>query len=319
MKKIVFILALCTTLGIKAQKTDRVEIDYRLELLPLNVISKERIFQVKVTCDYAHLVEQWNKEKRDDIIPTLIPAETESLIVIPGFTKSSSAKDSISIVFSGLDYKGGSAPGLLAYLPLKAKMRIKNDKGEVVFNDYLPMEQKYIDYSPGVVDKLAKSYAKMEVLARNKSIELINLFLKTNYGFNEIKESSSFTDVKDKKYTYPEYHEAIEKMKIALSNINEKDKQAEVELNIKSAIAIWEKSLTELNTNDKDARINKNIAAGTYLNIALAYTWLKNFDKADEAILNFDKQDEKFNVSENKFKAFYRNYKPRVESYKNYQ
>jgi hypothetical protein len=49
---------------------------------------------------------------------------------------------------------------------------------------------------------------------------------------------------------------------------------------IKKAIAVWEKALEESDPDDKKARINADVKAGLYLNLAEAYMWLNDFTKA---------------------------------------
>lgn len=81
-----------------------------------------------------------------------------------------------------------------------------------------------------------------------------------------------------KSYDYPEYNEAYIKAKNGLAQLETNPSIAQNE--IKAAIAIWENATSEINLEDKKARINKKIAIETYLNLAWAHVWLGEFDKA---------------------------------------
>ena len=51
------------------------------------------------------------------------------------------------------------------------------------------------------------------------------------------------------------------------------------------AIKIWQSTLDEeLDTEFKKARINNKVGAALYINMALAYTLMNDFDNADQAI-----------------------------------
>ncbi|MEO1652235.1 MAG: caspase family protein [Bacteroidota bacterium] len=81
-----------------------------------------------------------------------------------------------------------------------------------------------------------------------------------------------------KSYDYPEYNEAYNKAREGLSQLETNPSIAQK--SIREAIAIWEKASTEINLDDKKARINKKVAVETYLNLAWAHVWLNEFDKA---------------------------------------
>jgi uncharacterized protein YegJ (DUF2314 family) len=55
----------------------------------------------------------------------------------------------------------------------------------------------------------------------------------------------------------------------------------QVMADIKKAIAIWEKALTESNTKDRKGRVNENVTIATDQNLAEAYMWINDFRSAE--------------------------------------
>jgi tetratricopeptide (TPR) repeat protein len=51
---------------------------------------------------------------------------------------------------------------------------------------------------------------------------------------------------------------------------------------VRQAIAIWEKALEEADYDRKRARVDAKVARNTYYNLALAYAWIDEYDKARE-------------------------------------
>lgn len=209
----------------------------------------------------------------NSFIPTLFPEETvKAQIVIPGYSKVPGSKGSITVLFSELSYTVDPSKTKINYNPLQVVLTIVNDKGATVYSGSVPnnwITRTTNSVTPYDLEKNMTSTLKgAETSAKNLAVENINTYLKINYGYNVVKNDRSFFDVKDKKQTYPECHEAIEKVKNAFVYINMPAKQDVMIAKLKEAVAIWEKDLQELDKNNKDARINKDVAAALYLNIA---------------------------------------------------
>lgn len=298
-----------------AQKTVKNTIEFSKDMLPLEVLSKTKKVNVIVSCDYAAAMERWKKENRRETLNLVFGEETEAEIVIPGYEKDKSAKDTVRITFSQLSYAAGSTAGTHGYEPLRSHVKVNNDKGMII-HDAVVTDTKKTDYSPGLVDNFQKTINKMDVLAKNKAVTQINLFLKSHYGYNTIPYELPFFDVKDKKQSYPDYHTAMEKTTAAFSVINTNFDAFSA--NIKEAISIWETALKEFDETNKEARINKDVAAGTYLNLATAYTWLNEFDKAQRAFSEYKHLDEKYPMAEARLKVLMEDNQKRYDSNRNY-
>jgi hypothetical protein len=304
-------LFLPATFFLNAQKTVKNTIEFSKDMLPLEVLSKSRKVNVIVRSDYAEIIARWKKENRKDVMNLVFGEETEAEIIIPGYEKDKSAGDTVRITFSSLTYAAGTTAGTHGYEPLKSLVKVTNDKGVVIYNAVVT-DKKKVDYSPGLIDNFEKTIHKMDVLAKNRSVTAVNLFLKNTYGFNTIAYELPFFDVKDKKQSYPEYHTAMEKTKAAFSEINTNFEKFSA--SIKEAIVIWETALKEFDETNKEGRINKDVAAGTYLNLAVAYTWLNEFDKAKRFFSEYKHLDEDFPMAEARIKALMEDNQKRYEN-----
>ncbi len=363
MKNILLLtLAFAGTFGASAQKTDKTKIDFEVEMLPLEIISKEKKFDVIIEYDYKAKTEAANaevqankdaaaKEKEDyekkslgqkmankvllgeskpsgkfsnqNFIPTIFPEDgVRGSINIPGYTKATGAKGTVSVMFFELSFSLDQTQTKITYYPLKIVLTVTNDKGEVSFQGDLPSNITAIVYTATSSTALGNSYLSTlkgcETDAKNQAIKNLNEYLKHNYGFNLLKDERPFFDVKDKKMTYPEYHEAFEKVKTAFIYCNVASKQADMVTKLKESITIWENSLKELDKNNKDARINADIAAATYLNIAEASIWIKDFDKSIEALASYKLLDEDYSRTYNNVSAFLKDYSARYNKYMSY-
>ena len=361
-KTLITLLTFLSVLGVSAQKTDKTKIDYEVEMMPLDIISKEKKFDVFIEYDYAAKTEAANaevaenkeaaaKEKEEyekkslgekmakkvllgeskptgkffnqTFIPTLFPVEgVKGAINIPGYNKLTGAKGSIHVMFFEMSYSLDQTQTKITYYPLKMVLTVTNDKGEVSFQGEVPNNSTALSYTAKTSVELGNSYLSTlkgcETDAKNMAVKNLNAYLKTNYGYNMVKDERSFFDVKDKKMTYPEYHEAFEKVKMAFIYCNMPSKQAEMATKLKEAITAWETSLKEYDKANKEGRINSDIAAATYLNIAEASIWVKDFDKSIEALANYKLTGEDYSRAYNDKTAFLKDYSARYNKWTNY-
>jgi len=113
----------------------------------------------------------------------------------------------------------------------------------------------------------------------NRMSYLIN----DKYGYYYYGAFEKICSGKSKKHDYGDLNELLATFKQAVDLYNQKDYEAYSQL-AKECIAGWEKALTEFNPNDKKAakkgRINKKIADRLHYNIAAAYLYMNQFDKA---------------------------------------
>lgn len=362
MKKIIIACASLVSLSAAAQKTDKINVDYELEMYPVELISKEKKFDVIVDYEYRSKVEassaetaakkeQAAKDKAEydkknygekllatkvmgeakptgvyynnSFIPTIFSEEAiKGQVNIPGYMKTPGAKGTVTILFSELTYTVDPSKTKISYKPLNVTLNIVNDKGATVhsggiFGNYGTITTNSV--APNELEKNMVSTLKgAETNAKNIAVENVNTYLKINYGFNVVKKDRPFFDIKDKKQSYPECHEAIEKVKNAFVYVNMPAKQDVMVAKLKEAIAIWEKDLTELDKNNKDARINKDVAAALYLNIAEACIWTKEFDKAYEALASHKALDEDYSRTYKDISEFLKDYSARYNKYTQY-
>ena len=362
MKKIFILAIACLSLsGAWAQKTDRTKIDYEMEMLPLDIISKEKKFEVFVEFDYAAKTEAAlaeivaNKESaakdkeeyekkslgekmakkvllgenkpsgkytNNSFIPTLFPVEgVKGAINIPGYQKNTGSKGSINVMFFELTHSMDPTGTKITYYPLKIVLTVTNDKGEVAFQGDLPGNSSstiYTHTSGAIGNSFTSTLKGIETDAKNQAIKNLNAYLKNIYEFNLVKDERGFYDVKDKKQTYPEYHEAFEKVKMAFIYCNLPTKQEDMANKLKEAIIIWETSLKELDKSNDKARINTDIAAATSLNIAEACIWIKEFDKSIESLAAYKILGEDYSRAYSDKTNFLKDYSARHNKYLNY-
>ncbi|MFM9946016.1 MAG: hypothetical protein ACKVQB_12380 [Bacteroidia bacterium] len=361
MKKILTsLLILLTVISASAQKTDKTKIDFEVEMLPLEIISKEKKFDITIQYDYAAKVEaalaevQANKDaaakekeeyekkslgekmarkallgetkpsgnfSNQAFIPTLFPEEgIKGSINIPGYTKTTGAKGNINVMFFEMSFSLDATQTKITYYPLKVVLTATNDKGELVFQGDLPGNNTSTTYTAttGLGSTYLSTLKGLETDAKNQAIKNLNAYLKKMYGFNILKDERGFYDVKDKKQTYPEYHEAFEKVKMAFIYCNMPGKQAEMAVKLKEAIVIWETALKEYDKSNKEGRITTDIAAATYLNIAEACIWTKEFDKSIEALAMYKMTGEDYSRAYSNKTDFMKDYSARYNKYTTY-
>lgn len=361
MKNKILLIASLISINALGQKTDKTKIDYELEMPPIELIAKDKKFNVVVDYDYRAKAESANQDiaaKKDQaakdkaeydkknygekllatkvmgeakptgvyynssFIPTLFPQEqVKAQINIPGYSKVNDAKGTVNVLFSELTYTIDATKTKLTYYPLAITLSITNDKGTSVFQGVLPGNTGYTTFTATAVDmqKNELTYIKnAEISAKNTAVNNLNTYLRVNYGFNIVKNDRPFFDVKDKKQSYPECHEAIEKVKNAFVYVNMPEKQDAMAAKLKEAVAIWEKDLTEIDKTNKDARINKDVAAALYLNIAEASIWAKDYDKAYESLASHKALDEDYSRAYKDISEFLKDYSSRYNKYLKY-
>ncbi|NBW38622.1 MAG: hypothetical protein EBR30_27105 [Cytophagia bacterium] len=361
MKNIVITLVVFhLTLSVSAQKTDRIKIDFNLEMYPKEMLSKERKFSLSYDLDYREKAEamkleqeaeiaRMEKEREDytkqsagsklllkalgetkpvvtapsTVIPTIFSeAEVAPKISIPGYNKDMNAKALVKVVFSEMTYTHDATASSVS-ATINAHITVVNDKGITVFSDFCPKApttktSMKLTAEENTSSGVKKKYRSIENFALNSSLANINEFLKVNYGYNMLKDDRSFFDVIDKKQTYTEHHQAIECVKNAFLYVGMESKKESMKSKLKEAITLWEKSLTELDTANKDAKINKDIGAATYLNLAEASIWLNDFDKAFDYLINYKMMGEDYSRAYERINDFLQDYSARYSKYTQY-
>lgn len=99
---------------------------------------------------------------------------------------------------------------------------------------------------------------------------------------DERKGRSVYADLTEAKDLYVEAVQSMKNDKIVMVNkLITPDYETRKET-MKKAIAIWEKALEQANFEDKKARIDSKVGRHLYYNLAQAYLWMNDFDKARE-------------------------------------
>ena len=347
MKKVILLLTV-VALGaeVSAQKPEKVDAAYQMSMYPLTLISKDNVVNIDISSNYQELIDERKaevqaikdekasrgtgekvarvlvgiKEERNPdhiFIPTLVGEESVVAIKVPGYTESNDAKGMVKLVFSPMEISGETNASFL-YKPLKASVIITNDKGNKCFEGVLGETNTSITYTKTAYEKRQEAYRKAEDKAKTESFKIINSYLAQNYGYTPVSSSRRFYDIKDKVHQYPEYHNAMEKVKTAFAYFSVPSQKELKENSLREAIGIWEEALKGLDKNDKKARINSEVGAVTYLNIAEAYIWLHEFDKAREALVKCSLLSKSYAKTANNVRGFLEGYVKRHETYMSY-
>lgn len=83
------------------------------------------------------------------------------------------------------------------------------------------------------------------------------------------------------------------------------------------AIEIWKEELESLDLNDKNARVNRKIGRWLHYNLAMAYTWMDDYESAENHLLELElveRQGLMANVDESELKRFIEDRKQRYNA-----
>ncbi len=173
----------------------------------------------------------------------------------------------------------------------------KNTTGDIVFAGQVSKKESnsenfgYDQCKYWIAETMKKDWVESEADYKASSIKSTNVFLQErahematkNLYPLLVEEKFNVYSAKDKKFDYTQLEKARDMAISAYKKIGQSGPDAEAFENLKSAIIIWEMEAGSLNTEDKDARINKEIGRGLYENMMYAYSHLYNFQKAMEA------------------------------------
>jgi len=126
----------------------------------------------------------------------------------------------------------------------------------------------------------AKSQKEAEQSALNQATSFLNGALTFTY----VPQEFSVYYVKDKDGLYADLTKASETALAAYKELNGNSEDAAARGQLREAVTIWEKALTESNPELKDARINKKVSMILGENLGHAYLYLMDFEKARAAV-----------------------------------
>lgn len=164
-------------------------------------------------------------------------------------------------------------------------------------------QSEHIEYMNDDRWKSFKSLRKIE--ARDKSIHFINELISDNFGYSWTKRTDVICGAKGKA-GYADLEEAEGYAMNGLKQLNIDPQIADQDL--RRALETWQEAVKGLDKTNKKARINADIGAGLYLNIALVGTLLHEFETADKALHEIELHDEfknSFKKTGEELRAFY--------------
>ncbi|MCC7303608.1 MAG: hypothetical protein IT233_13285 [Bacteroidia bacterium] len=115
----------------------------------------------------------------------------------------------------------------------------------------------------------------------NENLKQINDQLNDDHGYRKTSRGFSVIWVNEKK-NYQDFRDALTYAKNAYAIIGNPGSFQNATEELLKAIELWEKALTESNTSSRKARVNEAVTELLLLNLAEAYAWLNNFDKAQQ-------------------------------------
>lgn len=172
--------------------------------------------------------------------------------------------------------------------PMSVKAEVPG-KGEILnlgieqFNQYTVAKTAATEGTSQAMNR--ESYSQqLEDKCLADNMKYVNQLINEKYGYSKIKRTTILYNVKPKgDMNYGDYQSAYES---ALSGYNMiASDAAGAKTKIKMAIDSWEKALQEYKPGDKKARVNDDIALSTRLNLAEAFMWTDEYQKADDQLI----------------------------------
>ncbi len=157
------------------------------------------------------------------------------------------------------------------------KLTLEDVLNGVIYDDVLPVSTEWYTYS----SKTKPTYEEVKKFALNDLMSYTGKYINSNYGRTTMSLNTSVVTIrKHRKYKYGEFEQAAVYAMNGYKNLLHDRPKAISEFN--KAINIWEKQLESYDPNNSKARINRDVAWYTMLNVGEAYLWIDDFEKADE-------------------------------------
>lgn len=224
-------------------------------------------------------------------------------IRIDGFTQSQDAPVKITLTWNGFERgaikenKSGTGPTTKYKFEIQYKHRvsIKIDvpgKGLVV-NETIPETEGYRQYNSSEfktkadfklwwIDNEASFWEQRQNEIVMQHVASINNYLNEKVGYPKKTYGLEIHTVKKSKdYDYTDLLNAWTAAQDGFLKVEYKDKDAEVKQKLQQAVDIWNKALLESNVNDKKTRIDREVTAAIYVNLAQAYLWMNDYVNAE--------------------------------------
>lgn len=115
-------------------------------------------------------------------------------------------------------------------------------------------------------------------------LETVKKYLDDHHAYYYLNKYESIATGKGKKYDYTELDEAVEVYKEAAAEYGVKGVSEGFIIKSNECIDVWKSAISEYDANDKKARISKKNIDRFYWNVAVAYFYMNEFDKAVQTL-----------------------------------
>jgi len=226
--------------------------------------------------------------------------EFENQVKLEGFSKGNNGVEisigllglqnaSFSLKTKTLSTKKEYTYSSSAKYPIRVKVIVPS-KGvlldQVVGNEMVTKKLKTFnssyDFDYWKIDSLESFWNRRQKEILSENLKLAYDLVNSNFGFPLINyQTEIYTVKKFKSHSYNDLIDAYTYVNSGYSLIKNSKNHSQAIPKIKQGIAVWEKALTESNLSDSKSRINKKVTALLYYNLAEAYMWMNDFDKAE--------------------------------------
>ena len=130
---------------------------------------------------------------------------------------------------------------------------------------------------------------QMEDKCLQENLSTINHMVNDRIGYERTQESFELYFVKSKNESHNDLLDAFNAANLGFKMLGTNEAQGAMKLN--EAIAIWNKALEESDTENKKARIDKDVTIAIYFNLLEAHFALRNTVTADEILRTLGRMD----------------------------
>ncbi len=302
MKKIIlFALLSFLTINLTAQKARVRSVGFRYYHLPRNPLNGS-------VTTYATIINNTSTKVKIDA------ARENTYLVLQGFEKTTPSKAGVIIEFSifgvqskvdikskeiteKIDDKEVKKTKYYYYISSKtaAEFKLKYVSGQVIksanFNggSYLYEKKSGLyDSKVAAAKDFNKNKVALEKNADNAGLELvlewIKKYLDDNHGYYYTTEYVSISTGKGKKHDYTDLDEALALYKEAAAEYGVQEVSAGFIDKSNKCIEVWKSAISEFDASNKKARISRKNIDELYANIAFAYLYMNEFEKARQTV-----------------------------------
>jgi hypothetical protein len=174
---------------------------------------------------------------------------------------------------------------------------VKDASGNVLFSGMVAGTEEYMKYESGFVAGSSPSMPGKETMEKalgESNLKLVSEWLNNQYGIVPVRKEITIRNPENKKVDYGDFLEAYYTAQEGYEKLENEEERGIEKLQV--SIALWTTALSELDLDNKKARINKKVAPDLYLNLIEACIFAHEFETAEELIsatrrLDFAKRD----------------------------